>query len=205
MNIRLASTAVAAAAGAVLLAVAPTATAAAPTLTTQVAPAAHNHQVVDFPVTVKGAQINYRGQVLNLDLTGKATLTVDAPAPGSLKAAASGTLEVSAQHPDLGKITVKSEAKGTASLNSVLTPLPADLSLTTTGTLTIENPGTAPRGAAVEPLVLTTKNPAQLVGKLTQFPPKGDLTTLASPVDLVDANNQVGATITSFPVTVDQV
>ncbi len=34
-----------------------------------------------------------------------------------------------------------------------------------------------------EPLVLTTKDPAKLVGTLAQFPPRGDLDQLQNPVD----------------------
>ncbi len=55
-----------------------------------------------------------------------------------------------------------------------------------------------------EPLILTTKDPALLIGKLTQFPPKGDLYQLQNPVDLVlpdDADTTI-ATIEKFPVKV---
>ncbi|MFG2260968.1 hypothetical protein [Streptomyces mirabilis] len=39
-------------------------------------------------------------------------------------------------------------------------------------TMTIEQPG---NGNGGEPLVLTTKDPAKLIGTITQYPPKGDL------------------------------
>jgi hypothetical protein len=57
---------------------------------------------------------------------------------------------------------------------------------------------------AFEPLVLTTKDPAQLIGSLTQFPPKGDLYQLQNPVDLIDLENpdMAVATIQKFPVKV---
>jgi len=57
---------------------------------------------------------------------------------------------------------------------------------------------------AYEPLILTTKDPAQLIGSLTQFPPKGDLYQLQNPVDLIDLENPdtVVATIKQFPVKV---
>lgn len=57
---------------------------------------------------------------------------------------------------------------------------------------------------AYEPLILTTKDPAKLIGKLTQFPPKGDLYQLQNPVDLVDLENPdvTVATIQKFPVKV---
>lgn len=57
---------------------------------------------------------------------------------------------------------------------------------------------------AYEPLILTTKDPARLVGQLTQFPPRGDLYRLQNPVDLVDLENPdvTVATIQKFPVKV---
>ncbi|KAA2262454.1 hypothetical protein F0L68_12980 [Solihabitans fulvus] len=55
-----------------------------------------------------------------------------------------------------------------------------------------------------EPLILTTKDPAKLIGQLTQFPPKGDLYRLQNPVDLIDLENPdtTVATIHKFPVKV---
>ncbi|KUM84455.1 hypothetical protein AQI88_41805 [Streptomyces cellostaticus] len=55
-----------------------------------------------------------------------------------------------------------------------------------------------------EPLILTTKAPAKLIGKLTQYPPKGDLYQLQEPVDLVlpDDPDTVIATIQKFPAKV---
>jgi hypothetical protein len=57
---------------------------------------------------------------------------------------------------------------------------------------------------AYEPLILTTKDPAKLIGSLTQFPPRGDLYQLQNPVDLIDLENpdNVVATIQKFPVKV---
>jgi hypothetical protein len=61
-----------------------------------------------------------------------------------------------------------------------------------------------PQGRISEPLILTTKDPAKLIGSLTQFPPKGDLYQLQNPVDLVDLENPdtAVATIHKFPVKV---
>ncbi|WP_410593705.1 hypothetical protein [Amycolatopsis sp. lyj-23] len=63
-------------------------------------------------------------------------------------------------------------------------------------TMTVDQPD-----ARREPLVLVTKNPAQLVGRLTQFPPRGDLYQLQNPVDLVlpDEPDTTTATIQKFP------
>jgi hypothetical protein len=57
---------------------------------------------------------------------------------------------------------------------------------------------------AYEPLILTTKDPAKLIGSLTQFPPRGDLYQLQNPVDLIDLEypDTVVATIKQFPVKV---
>lgn len=68
------------------------------------------------------------------------------------------------------------------------------------GTITIDQPD----DARSEPLVLTTKDPALLIGKLTQFPPRGDLYQLQNPVDLVlpDDPDTTIATIQRFPVKV---
>ncbi|MFC3452679.1 hypothetical protein [Amycolatopsis speibonae] len=77
-------------------------------------------------------------------------------------------------------------------------------------TMTIDQPESLLRRAGIrsskayEPLVLTTKDPALLVGKLTQFPPRGDLYRLQNPVDLVlpDDPDTIIATIQKFPVKV---
>ena len=72
-------------------------------------------------------------------------------------------------------------------------------------TMVIEQPqAMGPARAAYEPLILTTKDPAKLIGSLTQFPPKGDLYQLQNPVDLIDLENPdtVTATVKQFPVKV---
>lgn len=78
-------------------------------------------------------------------------------------------------------------------------------------TMTIDQPEEMLRGLGIrsskayEPLVLTTKDPAKLIGSLTQFPPKGDLYKLQNPVDLVlpdDTRAEPLATIERFPVKV---
>lgn len=64
-------------------------------------------------------------------------------------------------------------------------------------TMTIDQP----ERRVDELLVLTTKDPAKLIGNLTQFPPKGDLYQLQNPVDLIDLENRDStiATILKFP------
>jgi hypothetical protein len=67
-------------------------------------------------------------------------------------------------------------------------------------TMTIDQPG----DSVAEPLVLTTKDPAKLIGHLTQFPPRGDLYQLQNPVDLVlpDDPDTTIATIEKFPAKI---
>lgn len=188
MKIRLAAS-VAAASGALLLAGTPAATAETPNPTDVGEQNAPNYKA-DFPVQVKDAQVKYRGQEISLDLAGKATFSVEQPTIGDLEGKASGTLTVSGKDPVLGKVTMVSQATGSVSFNSVYNPFPAKIDLSATGTMTIEKPaksaGNAPKSESV---ALNSKDPAQLTGKLDQFPPKGEFTSLLNPVELVDADN----------------
>ncbi|KAF9320974.1 hypothetical protein BG006_002690 [Podila minutissima] len=54
------------------------------------------------------------------------------------------------------------------------------------------------------PMVLTNADPMTLVGTLTQFPPKGDLYQLQSPVNFVDPENpdRPAATLQTFPAKI---
>ncbi|MDI3389885.1 hypothetical protein QIS99_27380 [Streptomyces sp. B-S-A8] len=195
MNIRFA-TAVAAAAGAVLLTVAPAATAAAPAgpaAAASTAQAAVPLQA-EFPVAVTGVEMNLNGQTHTLNLTGKASLTIEAPTFGDLETKVAGTLTVTAEDPDLGKIVVESKGVGTASFNSLLQPFPAKLELSATGNVTIQKDG-------MDPVTLSTKAAVQLGGEINQFPPRGDLLDLQSPAELVDANGETVGTVTEFPLT----
>ncbi|MGW2683609.1 hypothetical protein ACWC6I_10705 [Streptomyces sp. NPDC001414] len=64
-------------------------------------------------------------------------------------------------------------------------------------TMTIDQPGK-------EPMVLVSQGKFQLVGQLTQYPPRGDLFQLRNPVDFVrpDKPDTVVATLQKFPVKV---
>lgn len=55
-----------------------------------------------------------------------------------------------------------------------------------------------------EPLVLNSKEPATLIGSITQYPPRGDQVQLKSPVDLIDpkAPDTVMATIEQLPAEI---
>ncbi|MFK0151303.1 hypothetical protein ACIQVL_26370 [Streptomyces sp. NPDC090499] len=65
-------------------------------------------------------------------------------------------------------------------------------------TMTIERPGNG--GTQV----LTTRDPAMIVAQLTQYPPRGDLYQLQSPVELVDPERPdvTVATLQKLPVKV---
>ncbi|MFE9356443.1 hypothetical protein ACFYPB_20230 [Streptomyces olivaceoviridis] len=64
-------------------------------------------------------------------------------------------------------------------------------------TLTIERPGN-------DPLVLTPKGEAALIGRLAQFPPRGDLYQLKAPVEFVDPAkpDDIAAVLQKFPAKV---
>ncbi|SFW74794.1 hypothetical protein [Amycolatopsis australiensis] len=66
--------------------------------------------------------------------------------------------------------------------------------------MTIDQPGRA------EPLVLTTKDPARLVGQLSQFPPQADIYQLQNPIDLVlpESPDDTVATLQTFPVKLSE-
>lgn len=62
--------------------------------------------------------------------------------------------------------------------------------------ITVENPPeglrerVAPRSAQREPLVLTTKNPTRMLGKLDDFPPRGAQYELQDPIEPATENDQ---------------
>uniref|UniRef100_A0AAU3GX73 Uncharacterized protein n=1 Tax=Streptomyces sp. NBC_01401 TaxID=2903854 RepID=A0AAU3GX73_9ACTN len=203
MNIRFTSTAIAAAAGAVILSVAPAAVAVAPTVGTDAAPAARAAAPLqaEIPVEIKGAVLNFNGTEHTLDLKGEASLTIDAPTAGNLKTQVTGSLSVTAEDSEMGKIVLESTGVGTASFNSVLAPFPAKLELSATATVSVQAPTTAQNGQAAAPLVLHTKNAAQLTGSLNKFPPSGEFLTLQNQVDFAagDSDDTVGS-VTKFPV-----
>ena len=118
------------------------------------------------------------------------------------------TEDLTGSSPQLGAVTVTETvpADGSITEHSPLQPFPATETLTLQFKITLgNNPCTSPTGRrGYEPLILTTKDPAKLIGSLTQFPPKGDLYQLQNPVDLIDLENPdtVVATIQKFPVKV---
>ncbi|WP_406349421.1 hypothetical protein OHA44_38170 [Streptomyces sp. NBC_00144] len=91
-----------------------------------------------------------------------------------------------------GSITIeqKLEDSGTESLLRVLQDSPPKLEHTMVLhlTMTIDQPDTDGEGAS-EPLVLVTSDPAKLIGKISVFPPKGDVYQLENPVDFVRPDN----------------
>ncbi|MFB9658206.1 hypothetical protein ACFQS3_18365 [Glycomyces mayteni] len=86
----------------------------------------------------------------------------------------------------LGKVTIETTSPQPTDLSplSWFPPqyrhvMDVNLTITITDTDEAGNP-------EQEPLVLTTKDPSQLIGKLTEFPPKGATYQLQSPVALVE-------------------
>ncbi|MCO6009249.1 hypothetical protein NE236_30190 [Actinoallomurus purpureus] len=116
--------------------------------------------------------------------------------------------DLTGSSPHLGAVTVTETvpAEGAIIEHSAAHPFPATEILALQLKITLgKNPCASPTGrVAYEPLILTTRDPAKLIGTLTQFPPKGDLYQLQNPVDLIDLENPdtTVATIQKFPVKV---
>lgn len=161
--------------------------------------------------------LKIRTALVNVDFKGGIKVRVEAhPSEPFYKAVVLKVVghEVSADHPELGRITIKQDDSEITpdSLLQVVTPFPPKLSATMflSFTLTIERPpDTDPCDEQVtprrsEPLVLRTREPAKLVSpELTRFPPQGDFYRLAMPIKLVDPDTDVVvATIDKFPVQV---
>ncbi|GAB2781760.1 hypothetical protein [Amycolatopsis magusensis] len=116
----------------------------------------------------------------------------------------SGELSGDGSRQDGGVILIEQEDADVAvqSLLKLTQPFPQryEQTMVLSFTMKIVQPG----ARIDQPLVLTTKEPAVLVGQLTQFPPKGDFYQLQNPVDLVlpDDPDTTLATIHTFPVQV---
>ncbi|MFD0692136.1 hypothetical protein [Actinomadura fibrosa] len=166
------------------------------------------------------------GQVTKLNLHDKATLRCDdrdytlalhgtvevkAGSPGSeippkipLKVTAA---ELTGRSDDFGtvKATLDGPQPGSIVSDGKLKPFPATHTLPLSLKITLDKSPCATGSRGYEPLVLTTKNPAQLVGKLTQFPPKGDVYRLQNPVDLVTEDDSTAAVLQDLNVDMDGV
>ncbi|MBW4722097.1 hypothetical protein [Saccharothrix obliqua] len=157
-----------------------------------------------------GTELTVRDQKAAVDLTGEIGLRVEGknsttdPWDLKLKITKFGlTGEHHTERQGLGDIsialsdvdstpdsTLKSESQVPLKLEQVLI-LKLNLSIQT------------PPDKLAEPLVLTTKDPARLVGKLTQFPPKDQAHQLEQPIKLTEkGSNDVVATIDKLPAKV---
>ncbi len=211
MNVRLA---VAATAGATLLAVSSAATAAA-TIATASTPAAGPvaaklpvpNRALTTTVSVEDATLTVHGTQITVDLQGPAALVMRAPATGQTEARAAYKQQLTGTHPELGRITVTTEstADSRVTYTSFSDSFPAKLDLPSDVTVEIENaPGAGTRNTAEEPLLLSTGAPGKLVGRLDAFPPQGEIFHLQNPIDLVVPDNPEKAigSLDEFPVKV---
>ncbi|SDJ67152.1 hypothetical protein SAMN04487820_101185 [Actinopolyspora mzabensis] len=113
---------------------------------------------------------------------------------------------------DLGRGRVEQNTDADSSLTMIRQFPPRFVQPLITGlAISIENPPkglrerVAPRGTRQEPLVLTTKKPIELVGRLESFPPRGAEYEPREPVELVpedDSGTTIGR-ILDLPATVD--
>lgn len=139
-----------------------------------------------------------------LTLTGTATL--EAGNPVTIDGHPAIPFLISGEHltgrsPALGHVRMTLEGQQDAWLfeNTREKPFPAEEVMPFNYHITLGAfPGETLTAQAIDP------GPTTLVGQLTQFPPKGDLYQLQSPVDLIDVENPdtVVATIQKFPVKV---
>ncbi|WP_175530130.1 hypothetical protein [Actinopolyspora lacussalsi] len=113
---------------------------------------------------------------------------------------------------DLGRVRVEQNTDANSSLTMIRQFPPRFVQPLVTGLeISIENPPEGlreqvdPRGTRQEPLVLTTKKPIELVGRLESFPPRGAKYEPREPVELVpedDSSTTIGR-ILDLPVTID--
>lgn len=162
--------------------------------------------VITLPEQARGVVLGCGAKSYTLDLSGAGQLIVGSPTTVGGKPHIPVTTEVEdliGYSPAFGEVTTSERMPevGDLTIGKVETDtMPTDL------TFTFQNnpcrPATSP--AKREPLILTTKDPAKLIGQLTQFPPQGDLYQLQNPVDLIDLDNPdvTVATIQKFPVKV---
>ncbi|MDP9642412.1 hypothetical protein J2S53_002357 [Actinopolyspora lacussalsi] len=112
----------------------------------------------------------------------------------------------------LGEVRIEQSTDASSSLTMIRQFPPRFVQPLITGLdISIENPPESlrervtPRGTRQEPLVLTTKNPVELVGRLESFPPRGAKYEPREPVELVpedDSSTTIGR-ILDLPATVD--
>ncbi|GAA4665626.1 MULTISPECIES: hypothetical protein [Amycolatopsis] len=153
-----------------------------------------------------GTGLRVRESDASVDLSGQVHLRVaeqDSADPWNLKLKVTDFRLTGQDRQGLGEIELRHDdsAKTPDSLLRSISQFPPtwEQTLFLAFTLRIENPPEK----LDEPLVLTTKNPGKLLGRLNNFPPNGDAYKLENPVDLVlQDSGETIASIQKFPVKV---
>ncbi|MEU8178981.1 hypothetical protein AB0C14_39480 [Microbispora hainanensis] len=172
-----------------------------------------------FKVSLSAEQVTFTcdDKTHTISLKGSASLKAGTPSPVrplSLPMNVT-TAELSGTNSTFGKVTASLEGTQIGELvkQSAATPFPARHVLPLKLKITFgridcgggdDNSAHGSLRRAYEPLVLETKNPARLIGNLTEFPPRGDLYQLQNPVDLIlpETPDVTVASIQKFPVQV---
>ncbi|WP_211234932.1 hypothetical protein [Glycomyces arizonensis] len=205
--------AAAAAAGMTVLVAAGAAGAAAPDETPEQIPPSLPAvgETFDLPMAMEGLELTINGRTVTTGpLQGNVTFKIEEnpdPLTPSVLATPAGFKLSGQVEPDGGTITIEQndvaiDAKSVLKLTQQFPPRYEQV-VSLPLSVTIDHPE-ASTAEQSEPLVLTTKEPGQLVGSLTQFPPRGDVYQLENPIDLAlpDDPNTTIATIDKFPVKV---
>ncbi|SFD62050.1 hypothetical protein SAMN04487819_101350 [Actinopolyspora alba] len=215
-------------AGVVALTIAPTVPAALATApaTPQMEKPSSTKIVEKLSFTSSGMELSLGNQNFVIPLTGSVIMDGAPPVtPGQTTAIDIRNLKAHSVSPedasprqsspaqrDLGRVRVEQNAGANSSLTMTQQFPPRFVqSMLLDLNISIENPPEGlreqvdPRGTQQGPLVLTTKNPAQLVGELKQFPPRGAEYESQEPVELVPEDDQsttIGRVL-GLPVMVD--
>ncbi|WP_157405399.1 hypothetical protein [Actinopolyspora halophila] len=162
--------------------------------------------IEELAFTSSGMEFDLGNQNFVIPLTGSVIMEGTPPVvPGTttsidvrnLTAHSTSSSGHSSPRQDLGEVRVEQSSTPKSSL-AMTQKFPPRFEQTVLLDLriSIENPPeglreqVAPRGARQEPLVLTTKNLAELVGQLNSFPPRGAQYELQEPVELDTENDQ---------------
>ncbi|WP_394620021.1 hypothetical protein JNUCC0626_13240 [Lentzea sp. JNUCC 0626] len=160
--------------------------------------------VATLKLTAPGVEIRIGAKTEKVDLSGDIVVRVVAGETDPLKAVRLRVLDLNlAGKLPKGDVSIRPDtydaaAAGELRLNTAVPPtLTHTLSLSLR--VTVNQPDVSP-----EPLVLSTKDAAKLVGTLKKFPPTGETHQLQNPVDLVNTAkpNATAAVIAKFALMV---
>ncbi|NYH80302.1 hypothetical protein FHR84_003651 [Actinopolyspora biskrensis] len=222
-NRRMFRRAVAGAAGVVALIVTPAMPAALATAPAapQAGESSSTKGIEELAFTSSGMDFDLGNQNFVIPLTGSVVMEGTPPVvPGTttsievrnLTAHSTSSAHHSSPRQDLGEVSVEQSSTPKSSLTMTQKfPPRFEQTMSLDLRISIENPPeglreqVGPRGAQQGPLVLTTKNPAKLVGRLDQFPPRGAQYQLEDDsVELVTENDQrTLGRVLGVPVEID--